>query len=82
MIDVVVLRGSDALYARYSTALQALGLKIGGIALCALPVAIGWLTLSMRLGRSQERRAIEMAAAAHQSEFSVTVTTSVTATTS
>jgi AAA family ATP:ADP antiporter len=67
MIDVVVLRGSDALYAPVFDALQALGLKIGGIALCALPVAIGWLTLSMRLGRTQERRAIEMAAAA-QSE--------------
>ena len=64
MIDVVVLRGSDALYAPVFDALQALGLKIGGIALCALPVAIGWLTLSMRLGRSQERRAIEVGAAA------------------
>jgi AAA family ATP:ADP antiporter len=64
MIDVVVLRGSDALYAPVFDALQALGLKIGGIALCALPVAIGWLTLSMRLGRSQERRAIEAGAAA------------------
>jgi AAA family ATP:ADP antiporter len=64
MIDVVVLRGSDALYAPVFDALQALGLKIGGIALCALPVVIGWLFLSTRLGRTQERLAIEMGAAA------------------
>ena len=64
MIDVVVLRGSDALYAPIFDALQALGLKIGGIALCALPVAIGWLILSTRLGRTQERLAVEMGAAA------------------
>jgi ATP:ADP antiporter, AAA family len=64
MIDVVVLRGSDAVYAPLFDGLQALGLKIGGIALCALPVAIGWLVLSMRLGRTQERRAIELGAAA------------------
>jgi ATP:ADP antiporter, AAA family len=63
MIDVVVLRGSDAVYAPLFDGLQALGLKIGGIALCALPVAIGWLLLSTRLGRSQERRAVEIAAA-------------------
>jgi ATP:ADP antiporter, AAA family len=63
MIDVVVLRGSDALYAPIFDALQALGLKIGGIALCSLPVAIGWLILSTRLGRTQERLAIEMSAA-------------------
>jgi ATP:ADP antiporter, AAA family len=64
MIDVVVLRGSDAVYAPLFDGMQALGLKIGGIALCALPVAIGWLVLSLRLGRTQERRAIELGAAA------------------
>jgi AAA family ATP:ADP antiporter len=60
MIDVVVLRGSDAVYAPLFDGLQALGLKIGGVALCALPVAIGWLVLSLRLGRTQERLAIEL----------------------
>jgi ATP:ADP antiporter, AAA family len=68
MIDVVVFRGSDALYAPVFDGLQALGLKISGIALCALPVAFGWVLLSARLGRTQERRAIEMGAAAAQSE--------------
>jgi AAA family ATP:ADP antiporter len=71
MIDVVVLRGSDALYAPVFDVLQTLGLKIGGIALCALPVVMGWLALSMRLGRSQERRAIEMAAAAAQTDSTI-----------
>jgi AAA family ATP:ADP antiporter len=68
MIDVVVFRGSDALYAPVFDGLQALGLKIGGIAVCALPVALGWLMLSRRLGRTQERLAVEMGAAAAQSE--------------
>jgi AAA family ATP:ADP antiporter len=68
MIDVVVFRGSDALYAPVFEGLQALGLKIGGIAVCALPVALGWLMLSTRLGRTQERLAVEMGAAAAQSE--------------
>jgi AAA family ATP:ADP antiporter len=31
--------------------------KLGGIALCALPVVAGWLMLSAALGRTQERRA-------------------------
>jgi AAA family ATP:ADP antiporter len=68
VIDVLVLRGSDAVYAPIFDALQTLGLKIGGIALCALPVAIGWLVLSTRLGRAQERRAIEIATTAVQTD--------------
>src|SRR6185437_1112117 len=57
LIDVVVYRGSDALYGWVYDSLQALGLKLGGIALCALPVVAGWLILSMALGRRQERLA-------------------------
>jgi ATP:ADP antiporter, AAA family len=68
MIDVVVFRGSDALYAPVFDGLQALGLKIGGIAACAVPVALGWLVLSRRLGRTQERLAVELGASAAQSE--------------
>ncbi|HVY57227.1 MAG TPA: MFS transporter [Xanthobacteraceae bacterium] len=59
LIDVVVYRGSDALYGWVYDSLQALGLKLGGIALCALPVVAGWLVLSTALGRVQERRAGE-----------------------
>jgi AAA family ATP:ADP antiporter len=57
MIDVVIYRGSDALYGWVFDSLQAIGLKIGAIALCAVPVALAWLLLSAALGRTQERRA-------------------------
>jgi AAA family ATP:ADP antiporter len=57
LIDVVVYRGSDALYGWVFDSLQALGLKLAGIALCALPVMAGWVALSAALGRAQERRA-------------------------
>jgi ATP:ADP antiporter, AAA family len=67
MIDVVVFRGSDALYASLFDGLQAVGLKIAAIAACALPVAVGWLILSTRLGRAQELRALQISATA-QSE--------------
>jgi AAA family ATP:ADP antiporter len=57
LIDVVIYRGSDALYGWVFDTLQALGLKLGVIALVALPAAAGWLLLSAALGRAQERRA-------------------------
>jgi AAA family ATP:ADP antiporter len=57
LIDVVIYRGSDALYGWAFDSLQALGLKLPGIALCALPVVAAWLLLSWVLGRTQERRA-------------------------
>jgi AAA family ATP:ADP antiporter len=64
LIDVVIYRGSDALYGWVFDSLQALGLKLGAIALVALPVAAGWLVLSAILGRAQERRAALVATAA------------------
>jgi ATP:ADP antiporter, AAA family len=63
LIDVVVYRGSDALYGWVFDSLQGLGLKLGGIALVAVPVAAGWLVLSAVLGHAQERRARLPAAA-------------------
>jgi AAA family ATP:ADP antiporter len=57
LIDVVVYRGSDALYGWVFDSLQHLGLKLGSIALVAAPVAAIWLILSAVLGRAQERRA-------------------------
>jgi hypothetical protein len=59
LIDVVIYRGSDALYGWVYDSLQALGLKLGAIAICALPVTVGWLFLSTALGRTQERLAAE-----------------------
>jgi ATP:ADP antiporter, AAA family len=63
-IDVVVYRGSDAFYGWMFGSLEALGLKIAAIALCAMPVAAGWLLLSSALGRTQVRRAAREAEAA------------------
>ncbi len=57
LIDVVIYRGSDALYGWVYDSLQALGLKLGAIALVSVPVAAIWLGLSAVLGRAQERRA-------------------------
>ena len=68
LIDVVIYRGSDALYGWVFDSFQALGLKLGPIALVALPVAAGWLVLSAALGRFQERRATLMNAGAGQGE--------------
>jgi ATP:ADP antiporter, AAA family len=59
LIDVVIYRGSDALYGWLYDTLQALGLKLGAIALCALPVVAGWLIISAALGRMQERLTTE-----------------------
>lgn len=64
LIDVVIYRGSDALYGWVYDSLQVLGLKLGAIALVSVPVAAIWLALSAALGRAQESRAecIEKAA--------------------
>jgi AAA family ATP:ADP antiporter len=64
LIDVVIYRGSDAASSWLFDSLQSLGLKLGAIALCALPVAAGWLWLSLALGRLHERRAASEASAA------------------
>ena len=61
LIDVVVYRGSDAASSWLFDSLQALGLKLGAIALGALPIAAGWLLLSTALGRMHERRAARLA---------------------
>ena len=64
LIDVVIYRGSDALSGWVFDSMQALGLKLGAIALCVLPITMGWLLLSAALGRAQERRAALLAAVA------------------
>jgi len=60
LIDVVVFRGSDALYGWLFDSLQVVGLKLGAIATCAIPAAFGWMALSVALGRNQERRAAQL----------------------
>src|SRR5258706_12361931 len=59
LIDVVIYRGSDALYGWVYDSLQALGLKLGAIALCALPVGAGWLNFSTPPGQAEERLTTE-----------------------
>ena len=68
LVDVVVYRGSDALSGWIFDTMQALGLKLGAIALCSLPVVAGWLVLSMGLGRAQERRSAQTATPATQTK--------------
>jgi AAA family ATP:ADP antiporter len=48
--------------------MQALGLKLGAIALCSLPVVAGWFILSVGLGRAQERRSAQRAAPVKEAE--------------
>jgi ATP:ADP antiporter, AAA family len=69
LIDVVIYRGSDALYGWVFDSLQVLGLKLGAIALAMVPIAAGWLVLSMALGRTQENRAALAEAAAAEGEL-------------
>jgi AAA family ATP:ADP antiporter len=64
LIDVVVYRGSDALFGWVFDIFQLFGLKLGSIALIAAPVSAAWLILSAVLGRAQERRAKPLAARA------------------
>jgi ATP:ADP antiporter, AAA family len=66
LIDVVVYRGSDSLYGWVFDGLQAVGMKLGAIALVAAPVAAVWFILSAILGRAQERRAASVEAKAGQ----------------
>ena len=68
LIDVVIYRGSDALYSWVFDSLRGLGLKLGTIALVAAPMAAVWLILSAALGRAQERRAKLIDAAAAPGE--------------
>ena len=63
LVDVVVYRGSDALSGWIFDSLQALGLKLGAIALCSLPVVAAWFALSLALGRAHEKRSTQSGAA-------------------
>ncbi len=57
VIDNVVFRGSDALFAKVFAELRGLGIELGTISLTTVPIAAGWFALSLALGRAQERRA-------------------------
>jgi hypothetical protein len=81
LIDVVIYRGSDALYGWVYDSLQALELKLGAIALCALPV-VGGLAHSLNRARAnagtsynekRRRRSAEMPIRITHRDFAVLV---------
>jgi ATP:ADP antiporter, AAA family len=57
VIDVVVVRGSDALYGWVFGLLRDLGLALAAISAVAIPVALGWVGLALALGHGEARRA-------------------------
>jgi AAA family ATP:ADP antiporter len=63
IIDGAVFRGADAINGWLFAALRSVGLQLSSVALSVVPIAIGWLLLSLALGRSQERRARESTSA-------------------
>jgi ATP:ADP antiporter, AAA family len=56
VIDNVVFRGGDALFAWLFAALRGLGMELGTISLATVPVTAAWFALALALGRAQERR--------------------------
>ncbi len=59
VIDLVVFRGSDALSGGIFSALRGLGLEAATICVATVPVVLGWMALSLALGRRQERLAAD-----------------------
>lgn len=53
-IDTVVYRGGDALAGWLYAGLQTVGLGVGGIALVAIPITLGWAALGLWLGKTFE----------------------------
>jgi len=62
IIDGAVFRGADALNAQIYSGLAKL-LALPAVAAVGVAVAVGWLALSLGLGRAQDARARELAAA-------------------
>lgn len=56
-IDTMVYRGGDAVSAWAFAGLKAMGLGLGAIAWIAVPIALLWVWLALKLGRQQERLA-------------------------
>ena len=60
-IDTVVYRGGDALAGWLYTGLKSVGLGTGGIAMLAIPIALGWAILGLWLGRTRGEKDDEQA---------------------
>ncbi|HEX2114971.1 MAG TPA: MFS transporter [Alphaproteobacteria bacterium] len=61
LIDGVVFRGGDALFAWLFNLLRSAGAELVAISAATVPVALGWLALALTLGKAQERRAAQTA---------------------
>jgi ATP:ADP antiporter, AAA family len=59
LIDGVVFRGGDALFAWLFNLLRSAGAELVAISAATVPVALGWLALALTLGKAQERRAMQ-----------------------
>ena len=57
VIDVVVLRGSDALYGWVFAVMRGAGLGLTAVSSIAAPAALLWFGLAVALGRAQAKRA-------------------------
>jgi AAA family ATP:ADP antiporter len=62
MLDTVVYRAGDQVGSWSYAALGALGLKLAGIAIVAVPLCAVWIWLSNWLGQRQQQREAEAAA--------------------
>ena len=56
VIDLVIYRGSDALYSWLFISLKTLGWSPSRIAVFAIPVSLLWLAVAIGLGRTHDRR--------------------------
>ena len=63
VIDIVAVRGADAVGGWLVTGLRAMGMQARELAVCAIAVSAVGLVLSLALGRAQGRRAIVSAGA-------------------
>ena len=64
IVDVFLYRGGDVTGAGIDAAFGALGLGLGWIAAATVPLAAVWSTLSLGLGKAQQRKDAERVAAA------------------
>ncbi len=58
-IDTVVYRGGDAVAGWLFAGLKGLGFGLSGIAWIAVPVALLWMTIGLRLGKAQRIKALQ-----------------------
>jgi AAA family ATP:ADP antiporter len=58
-LDTVVYRGGDAVSGWLFAGLKGMGIGLSGIAWIAVPVALLWMTIGIRLGKAQRIKALQ-----------------------